>query len=162
MIEIQAQLFNVAELEAAFKRAPITTLNEVSKAVNKARYQVEREAKITAPVNKQTGGGTLRQSITSKMLTRLSAEIVAEAPYSGFVHGFEQGGVWIGTRPHDIEVKNKKVLANKRTGQFFGKKVHHPGTKANPFLWRGLKNAGTKIDEFFQTAMANVLKTFPK
>ena len=36
-----------------------------------------------------------------------------------------------GTQPHIITVKNAKVLTN--GVKFFGKTVHHPGTKANPF-----------------------------
>jgi len=27
-----------------------------------------------------------------------------------------------------------KALANKKSGQIFGKSVNHPGTKANPYL----------------------------
>ena len=40
---------------------------------------------------------------------------------------------WIrdGTAPHTISVKNKRVLANAATGQFFGTTVRHPGTKPN-------------------------------
>lgn len=36
-----------------------------------------------------------------------------------------------GTQPHIITAKNAKVLTNGI--KFFGKTVHHPGTKANPF-----------------------------
>jgi hypothetical protein len=35
-----------------------------------------------------------------------------------------------GTKPHIIAVKRKKVLANRATGQVFGKLVKHPGTRA--------------------------------
>lgn len=35
-----------------------------------------------------------------------------------------------GTRPHLIVAKKRKVLANRATGQFFGKAVKHPGTRA--------------------------------
>lgn len=52
------------------------------------------------------------------------------APYARFVHE--------GTKPHIIKAKNKKVLASK--GKIFGKKVNHPGTKANPYL----KNAANR------------------
>ena len=39
-----------------------------------------------------------------------------------------------GTDPHVINIKNKKVLANKKKGQIFGKQVQHPGTEAQPFM----------------------------
>jgi hypothetical protein len=38
--------------------------------------------------------------------------------------------VEFGTRRHLITVKRKKVLANRKTGQVFGKKVNHPGNRA--------------------------------
>lgn len=54
------------------------------------------------------------------------------------------GRVWVGTdhwqpteygsEPHIIEVRNKKVLADKEAGEFFGKVVHHPGNAAQPFM----------------------------
>jgi hypothetical protein len=48
----------------------------------------------------------------------------------------------LGSRPHVIEAKNKKVLA-KQTGDnswiFFGKRVMHPGFKGKSFLYAALK-----------------------
>jgi hypothetical protein len=38
--------------------------------------------------------------------------------------------VEFGTHPHIIEAKKRKVLANRATGQFFGKRVRHPGNRA--------------------------------
>lgn len=46
-------------------------------------------------------------------------------PYAKFVH--------FGTKPYVIKVKKAKALANK-SGKVFGKKVNHPGIKANPYL----------------------------
>ncbi|MCI6989388.1 MAG: HK97 gp10 family phage protein [Campylobacter sp.] len=54
------------------------------------------------------------------------------APYAKFVHD--------GTKPYTISVKNKKVLANKKLGKIYGKKVNHPGIKANPYF----KNAANE------------------
>lgn len=48
------------------------------------------------------------------------------APYAKFVY--------FGTKPHVIKPKKMKALANKKSGQIFGKSVNHPGTKANPYL----------------------------
>jgi hypothetical protein len=39
-----------------------------------------------------------------------------------------------GSPPHVIRVRNKKVLHNAETGEFFGKVVHHPGTPEQPFM----------------------------
>lgn len=42
--------------------------------------------------------------------------------------------VYFGTKPHVIKPKKMKALANKKSGQIFGKSVNHPGTKANPYI----------------------------
>lgn len=47
-------------------------------------------------------------------------------PYAKFVY--------FGTRPHIIKPKKMKALANKKSGQIFGKSVNHLGTKANPYI----------------------------
>lgn len=40
----------------------------------------------------------------------------------------------LGSGPHPIRVRSKKVLHNKETGETFGKEVQHPGTPEQPFL----------------------------
>lgn len=40
----------------------------------------------------------------------------------------------LGSAPHRITIKSKKVLANAETGEIFGKTVQHPGTTAQPYL----------------------------
>ena len=45
--------------------------------------------------------------------------------------------VEFGTKPHVIEPKDAKALSwETPRGRVFTKKVHHPGTKANPFIRR--------------------------
>jgi Bacteriophage HK97-gp10, putative tail-component len=55
-----------------------------------------------------------------------TATMFNTAPYAIFLE--------LGTKPHPISVKYKKVLFNHETGQFFGTKVFHPGTKARNVL----------------------------
>jgi hypothetical protein len=59
----------------------------------------------------------------------LVARWYPKASYAPFVE--------FGTAPHEIRPVNAKVLANKKTGQFFGTLVHHPGTK-KIHLWKAL------------------------
>ena len=48
--------------------------------------------------------------------------------------------VLAGTKPHDIVIRPKNAKALKTPYGFYKKVVvHHPGTKANDFLGRGLK-----------------------
>jgi hypothetical protein cfetvA_05799 len=75
--------------------------------------------------------------------------------YAKYVHS--------GTRAYTIKPKNKKALANKKAGLFFGKKVKHPGIKANPYLlnaWNIYKNGGLKraSDELTQNVGKEIVK----
>jgi hypothetical protein len=64
--------------------------------------------------------------------------------------------VEFGTAPHTIKAVNAKVLANVQTGQIFGTLVHHPGTKANPFMERIVASAQPDIDTLFGQALEKV------
>lgn len=60
----------------------------------------------------------------------LQSTISAGAGYAVFVAK--------GTKPHDIKPKHRKMLRWPVEGGFrFSRGVHHPGTKANPFLDKG-------------------------
>lgn len=54
--------------------------------------------------------------------------------------------VELGSGPHIITAKTKKVLANVETGQVFGRTVRHPGTRAQPYLRPALyRNRGGSL-----------------
>lgn len=150
MIEVKFEIKGLDKLREAMRRSPELMINEVSKAVQKSALTVQSQAMRESPVNKQSGGGNLRQNIRASLINKTRAEVISKAPYSSYVE--------YGTGPHVITVKNKSVLANKRTGQFFGRTVHHPGTRLNPFMERALKLSQKKIEGFFRTAIDNVFK----
>ena len=95
-------------------------------------------------------GGTLRNSYMYKVNTSLGEEEGMFNNYSGqkaanklkykpkkneaVVGSALDYSVYVefGTRAHIIEIKNAKVLTNGK--KFFGKKVKHPGTVAQPHL----------------------------
>ena len=74
-------------------------------------------------INGNVKTGFLKNSIT--VTIRGSTLIIEMADYGKFIE--------FGTSPHIIEIKNKKVLADKK-GRIFGKKVRHPGTRPSPFI----------------------------
>lgn len=78
----------------------------------------------------------------------LQARWYPKATYAPYVE--------FGTRPHIITAVNAKVLANRKTGQIFGPVVHHPGTKANPFLERILAASKPDIDALFLMALEKI------
>lgn len=147
---VSVTIKNLPEIKRVFNEMPAKMTRELGKAVERVILKIEGDAKKLAPVNKQSGGGNLRQSIKSFMRGAASGVVDVGAGYGIFVHE--------GTRPHIIRVVNKRVLANKRMGQIFGKVVHHPGTKANPFLQNAVDQNSAFIDRQFEQAVDNVIK----
>jgi len=150
-MEISIKIQNLDKLKAAFQKAPVIATREFGRAIERTAFKIEGDAKRNAPVNKQSGGGTLRQSISSHMTGKASAVIESKAKYSAYV---DQG-----TKPHIIRVKNAKVLANRRTGQIFGKVVRHPGTKATNYFSNSVKAGEKFINNELGQALQNVLNS---
>jgi len=154
MVTLSVKIKGLDEFERDLKRVPAVTIKELSKAINKSIITINSQAIREAPMGKYQHFGTqdprrLKQRITHKMTTRLTGVVESEAPYSAAVHE--------GTRPHIIMPVNKRVLYSRNTNQFFGKRVQHPGTRPNPFFARALEKCSSKIEEFFSTALQNIL-----
>lgn len=154
MINIDVEVKGMDTLLEGLKKAPKETVEFASQAIKESLRIITLDAIKEAPVNKQFGGGNLRQSIRPSLITKLKGVVVAGANYSIFVHE--------GTRPHQIRAKNKKALANRRTNQFFGKVVNHPGTKANPFMQRAYDKNKTRIDALFVGVIDKVANLLSK
>jgi HK97 gp10 family phage protein len=149
-VVISVTIKNLPEIKRTFQQMPLKMTRELGKAVERVIFKIEGDTKKLAPVNKQSGGGNLRQSIKAYMRGAASGVVDVGADYGIFVHE--------GTKPHIIRVVNKRVLANKRTGQIFGRVVRHPGTKANPFLQNAVDQNKSFIDRQFEIAVENVIK----
>lgn len=101
------------------------------KDARRVAAEVEARAKRLAPVDT----GRLRQSIyTRRKLTIRGPgyEVRTDVAYAPYVEG--------GTRPHVIRARNAKALRF-RVGNrvVYANAVHHPGTKAQPFLSRAVR-----------------------
>jgi HK97 gp10 family phage protein len=149
-VEISIKIENIDKIKRTFLLFPNKMIIGLNKAIQASVLKVESETKKEAPVNKQPSGGNLRQSIRSGVSGLGSGFVIVNAQYGLYVHE--------GTRPHVIRIVNKRVLANKRTGQFFGTKVNHPGTRANPFLQRAVDNSNVFIQEQFNKALDDAIK----
>lgn len=149
-VQVSVKIKNLDAIKLAYKVAPAKMQLELHRAVEKTTLKIESQTKKEAPVNKQSGGGNLRQSIKSGMRGLASGFVEVNANYGVYVHE--------GTRPHQIRVRRARVLANTRTGQVFGRVVNHPGTAANPFLERAVKKVEKDIDGYFISAVQNVFK----
>lgn len=152
---ITVKVENLDKILDAIKKMPEVTVREASIAVQRSIMTLNNQAIKEAPANKEIGQGTrLRHSFKTRMSSKLSGELFSISPYADYVHE--------GTAPHVIEAKNKRVLANRRTGAIFGRRVNHPGTRANRFFVRSLETSKKKIDEYFQKALDTIVKTFPR
>lgn len=145
MINVDVKIESLDRVREAFQNQPELLVRNLGDAVQRIAYRIEASAKREAPVNKQSGGGNLRQSIASQMFTPISGMVFAGVKYAGFVHE--------GTRPHVITVRSARVLANRRTGQIFGRRVQHPGTKANPFMKRAVDANQDEIEQELNAAV---------
>lgn len=106
------------------------------------RYMVTLEAKVETQAKRNASGsivgvrtGNLRSSIHSDTVIRgttLVGQVIADAEYALAVHE--------GQRAHDIEPNRSRVLAwQAPEGMRFATRVHHPGTRARPFLTDALQ-----------------------
>ena len=100
--------------------------------VTKITRRVLNRARVLAPVRtgRLRSSGRLDILITSVGPT---GKVTFPVSYARFVHE--------GTRAHVIRAKKKKALKFKgRGGGFvFRKQVHHPGTRARPFVEQALQ-----------------------
>lgn len=149
MSEITIKILNAKELAASLRKAPAIASREIQLSLEKIIYKVQRDTMREAPVNKQSGGGNLRQSIEARMESRGRGVISVGVSYAAAVHD--------GTAPHEI-VAHGRTLYNHRTGQFFGKRVQHPGTTANPFLQRALDQNNTYIGNELDNCLEKIIK----
>lgn len=105
---------------------------EARRVLRQRAPQVLSRAKILAPVDTGRLRSSGRIQYSSFFGFRPKATIIFAVDYAEFVNN--------GTRPHIIRPKNAKVLRFTVGGQVvYAKVVHHPGTKAKPFLDRAVR-----------------------
>jgi hypothetical protein len=88
---------------------------------------MKREAPVS-PVGGDHDSGNLRRSVHSFRQGDGSILIGPTADYAHFVVE--------GTVPHEIRSHGPWPLRNRETGQVFGPRVKHPGTRPNDFITR--------------------------
>lgn len=119
----------------------------LARAVKAATVHVQEEARDTHRFTTRTG--RLEHSIDAAIFTagRIPYGVVAlnekTARYARFIHS--------GTRPHIIAARRRQALRWRAGGGWrFAKRVRHPGTKADPFLYAALDNSRAAIDAIFE------------
>lgn len=109
-----------------------------------------------APVGQGRGAGRLRESITPRVERSPGQAMITyytTVPYARYVLE--------GTRPHLIEPRNARVLRWLGPGGIgvrYATRVHHPGTRPNPFPHRALFPAQYAISHMFAEAVKKSLE----
>lgn len=137
----QVQIANLPALQAALASYPTIAAPLIQNAVVAAQAIL---AKFTTASTVPVRTGYLVQNWGFDV-GNFQAQWYPKAQYAPYVE--------FGTPPHTITAKNARVLANMKTGQIFGPVVHHPGTKANPFMERIVASAQPDIDTLFVGAL---------
>jgi hypothetical protein len=140
----QVQIPNLSALQEALASYPSISAPIVQSAVVAAQAIL---AKFTTAATVPVKTGYLLQNWGFD-IGQLQARWYPKAQYAPYVE--------FGTAPHIIKAVNAKTLANKETGQFFGPIVHHPGTKANPFLERIMAASQPEIEDLFVQALEKI------
>ena len=135
---------NLPQLQDALTAFPTIAQPILQSAITAA---VALLAKFTNASTIPVHTGMLMQNWGIQIGT-LQAAWIPQTAYAPYVE--------YGTRPHIINVVNKRVLANPETGDIFGPTVHHPGTQPNPFMERIIALATPEIEELFTTALGQI------
>jgi HK97 gp10 family phage protein len=115
---------NTREYERGLRRVFGRMSDDVARAVDRTRIDVQNEARRRAPVDT----GRLRSSIVSRTEgggRQLGYVVGSNVTYAAAVE--------YGTAPHVIVPKNRKALYWPGAAHPVAK-VNHPGTRAQPFL----------------------------
>lgn len=140
----QISIPNLPQLQDALASYPSVSQPIIQRAIVAAQAVL---AKYTTAATVPVRTGYLVQNWAFE-IGNLFARWYPRASYAPYVE--------FGTGPHEIKAVNKQVLANAQQGKIFGPVVHHPGTKANPFMERIVASAQPDIEALFGQALEQV------
>ena len=137
-------------LVKAFEAVPDKTQEMVKRQLKMAARDIKEYA---AEHHRYTsrGGDLERRGVIYRVKDNKAVlSLNPNVPYAVFVHE--------GTKPHIIEPRNKKALRWVARGEFaFAKRVHHPGTEKDQFLYEAAENEMPKIQSRFENALESLL-----
>ena len=142
-MDFTIQISGLATLTAAFQNCPQTALPFLQRALAASSAVL---AKNTTRATVPWRTGFLTQTFKAQM-DGLTLRWFPTASYARFVE--------FGTAPHIIEPKDAKALYWPGA-QHPVKIVHHPGTKANPFMERIVAASTDEINEQFASALEKI------
>ena len=148
------------DISRNYSRARVVVLGALNRALRKIGRTVTPALKANTPVVT----GRLRNSTRFQVLgtaedQRLEVRQGARTSEGVFYRPFVTGG----TRPHDIVPVRAKALRFVVNGTpVFAKRVHHPGTKANPYHVRTVREQMPALREIIKEEGVNVTATLSR
>lgn len=143
--EFTIKIENLARLKDAFERYPEISEPLLQKGLLGTSALLAKYTRKQDPVPYRTGN--LLQSFRQDS-GRLYTRWYPTAKYAMFVHD--------GVVAHVINAKGGGLAS--KDGQFFGKKVRHPGFRGQPFMPQILARAQPDIDNLFGDVLDKVVK----
>ena len=137
------QLKISGDTQKRIDQAVKTIPEHIKMAVRNATSYLEVKIVENTPIGKSRTKGGLHGSWHDKV-SGFQGMIYTDKHYAIYVHE--------GTRPHIIRPKNGRALMWPGAPHPY-RMVHHPGTKANPFVTRTLDQQRKAIEEYFIRAM---------
>lgn len=141
---------DLAKLVYAFEGAPAKTRQVVKQQVLTATRDIQEEARDNHRFTTRSGQ-TEKQGIL-KEVNGNTGIIYLGTDVAVYLHE--------GTQAHKIVPRNKMVLRFVgRANRFaFAKRVRHPGTEADPFLYRAAEKLEPVIQSRFSAAVGKILE----
>lgn len=153
MSVIEVEIKNLDKLQTAIRRSPQGVARALNDAVRTSLYIIRPIMVEEAPRGKT---GNLRKNIKVTVGSSFEGSVgpnLEITPYAWFVHK--------GTRPHIIRPKSKKALYWEGAPEGHPwKLVHHPGTKANPFVHRTFDRIKEPVQHIFQSQINKFIDSF--
>ena len=147
-MNLRLDISGATGLLSALQRFPRETEEEVHRAVVDGTGIVQAEARAKHRFVSKTGNA--ERNIPTRFPDRMTGEVYLDtgnAPELRFIHE--------GTKPHLILPKDKKRLrwATPGGGWAFARRVHHPGTKPDQFLYEAASAEQSAVVERFGRAV---------
>lgn len=142
MAEFSIQIRGMDQIRRAMRSAPKVVVPIMQRAIIASGAVMAKHTLKGDPVPYKTG---LLLSSFRYSAGPLIGRWFPTARYAIYVHE--------GTRPHEIRIRRKRVLANVKEGKIFGTRVRHPGTQPNKFMLKIRDKSEREINRLFGQAI---------
>lgn len=123
------------------------TMNEASNLVKKTLLNIEKDAKRNLDANGNVDTGRLKGSITTNIIGQFNGEVSTNLEYASAVE--------YGSRPHIITGNPWLYWEG---AEHPVKEVHHPGTKASPYMEPAAIKNEKKFNDDLKKITEKILK----